>query len=273
MVSNEGKDRVMVLHIDETRYALSSHGQFECIQCHTTIDKVPHTGQRSVDCSTTCHQGDDAEPLPPDYPLAGFHTEEQSYILQLENTSSCQVCHQLYPHRENNLVRGFINMHTGFMACSVCHLKTKEHKGLGYRWGKAEKAVFQGEAYGTFFYPAGDAKYQSKGHIMRIEAYDKSSGRSNASNRRTDLSAAKKFLRQEKKMSPQKRTSRLEYFHRNIERKEISVACEKCHSTDPILDYPALGFNDRKTRQLTNLNLKGLVTKYKTFHLPRMFER
>ncbi len=62
------------------------------------------------------------------------------------------------------------------------------------------------------------------------------------------------------------------YFHKDIAKKGISVACEECHSDNSILDFKKLGFNEFKTRELININLKGLVSKYKTFYLPQMLQ-
>ena len=95
LVSINKDHTLTALHIDAKRYAASAHGRFQCISCHTTIEKVPHTGNRYVDCSTVCHQGKDAKRLPSDYPLSDFHKTEQSFISRLEDKTSCRVCHRL----------------------------------------------------------------------------------------------------------------------------------------------------------------------------------
>ncbi|HDK17151.1 MAG TPA: hypothetical protein ENG75_04335 [Nitrospirae bacterium] len=62
----------------------------------------------------------------------------------------------------------------------------------------------------------------------------------------------------------------LEYFHKDIAKKEISIACSECHSLDGIMDYEKLGFDEKKARQLKTINIKGLITKYDIFYLPQM---
>ena len=53
------------------------------------------------------------------------------------------VCHPLYPHSNNNLVRGFLNMHTGFMFCELCHIKREKFKHLTYDWKNTENEHMQ----------------------------------------------------------------------------------------------------------------------------------
>jgi hypothetical protein len=72
-------------------------------------------------------------------------------------------------------------------------------------------------------------------------------------------------------LKPDEREKELAYFHKDIEKKEISVACNECHSVNGILDFNKLGFDEKKTKDLIYLNIKGLVTKYKTFYFPNLF--
>jgi len=58
-----------VLHIDESKYFSSPHGKIRCIKCHITVEKVPHTGENKVDCTSECHQGNKEKKLPAGYPV------------------------------------------------------------------------------------------------------------------------------------------------------------------------------------------------------------
>lgn len=271
LVSIDKDNSIKALHIDESKYAASVHGRFSCISCHTTIVKVPHTDNRHVDCSTVCHQGRDAKRLPKDYPLTDFHKTEQSFISRLEDRNSCRVCHHLYPHQANNLVRGFLNMHTGFMTCEVCHLKKKKFNGITYRWYDSENAHFSGEPFGTFFNPASRKTKKPTNFISRVAIYATKEGQWHSLVNTWDKDEALDFMRKQPAMTDEEASRRLRFFHRDIEKKEISVACDQCHSTHSILNYTELGFDSKKKSQLENLNLKGLVTKYKTFYLPQLF--
>lgn len=266
-------DSVLALHIDASGYAASVHGDVECIACHTTIVKVPHTGNRSVDCTAQCHQGQDSPQLPDDYPLAEFHKAEQSYIRRLDEETSCRVCHHLYPHKTNNLVRGFLNMHIGFMTCEVCHLKKKKIDGMTYQWRDSENARFSGEPFGSFFNPAGGKAGNPTGFISRITIYTIQKGKRLSLVNTRDTAAAKAYNPKQHAQTDAQKTKQLAFFHRDIEKRQISVACDQCHSPHSILDYADLGFDRNKQSRLENLDLKGLVTKYKTFYLPQLLTK
>jgi len=267
------KNGLTVLHIDEIKYFNSPHGKLRCKECHTTIIKIPHTAETKVDCTTECHKGDKEKKLPKNYllTLKGFHREEQSFIVKLKDKSSCRVCHPLYPHSDNTLVRGFLNLHAGFMFCEVCHINRSKFDNLTYEWQSSKNAKFSGTPFGTFYNPHTKKARKSKYFISRITAFEPQNGKKRSLTNTWDTARAKAYVRKEKKLTPDEKEKELDYFHKDIEKKEISVACNECHSTKGILDFNKLGFDEKKTKDLIYLNIKGLVTKYKTFYLPNLF--
>jgi hypothetical protein len=72
-------------------------------------------------------------------------------------------------------------------------------------------------------------------------------------------------------MTPQEKKKQLKYFHRDIEKEEVNLACNECHSPEGILDFERLGFDPKRTKDLQYMNLKSLVTKYDVFYLPNLF--
>jgi len=271
LVRHEKTDGFKVLHIDEKKFFNSPHGKFRCTECHTTVTKVPHTGETSVDCTTNCHQGHNGKVLPPNYPLINFHKKEQSYIVSLQDQSSCRACHALYPHGENKVVRALLNMHTGFMLCDVCHIKRGKFKHLSYEWHDTENAEFSAEPFGTYYKPHASQAHPSEHFISRIAAFASETGKKQALMNTWDTAKAKEFILKEKNLNPDEKNKALDYFHRDIEKKEISVACDECHSSHSILNFNKLGFDRKKTKDLIYLNIKGLVTKYKVFYFPHLF--
>ena len=263
---------ISILHINESKYTASAHGKFACRKCHTTIEQIPHTGQLQADCTTECHLSEKDKRLVARYPLEGFHRKEQSAITALQDSSSCRACHPLYPHRENNMVRALLNLHTGFMVCEVCHLNRAKFPGSFFDWNGAEIADFSGESFGTFYNPNLKKAQKSEHFISRISIFLPINREKRSLVNTQDSAEALQFTRTEKSLSLQEKKKRLDYFHRNIKRKEISVACDECHSTHSILDFQKLGFDQKTTNNLVNLNIKGLVTKYKTFYFPKLFE-
>ncbi|MCF6248768.1 MAG: cytochrome c3 family protein [Desulfobacula sp.] len=264
--------RLKILHIDEEEFSGSTHGEMDCKQCHATINSVPHTGESRVDCTTACHTEDEEKKMIKDYSLSGFHENEQSYIVSLNDKSSCRVCHLPYPHNDNQVVRAFLNMHTGFMQCRVCHIKKNKYKNIVYKWEESQNVHFFGKPFGTYYKPETKKTIKNKTTISRIAVH---SSDLEGEIRLADKAGIKKagiFIKNKGKMSQDDIESSLVFFHRDIEKNEISVACGKCHSTNGIMDFKKLGFDAKKTNNLTTINIKGLVVKYKTFYFPNLFE-
>ena len=271
LVRHQRDDGFKALHIDETKYLKSPHGKIDCRKCHTQIAKVPHTGENQVDCTTHCHLTEKDRLLIKGYPLKDLHKTEQSFIVSLKDETACGVCHQLYPHSENKLVRALLNMHTGFMRCEVCHLKKENFPAITYDWKDTENAVFSGEPFGTYYNPKTQRAHKSIHFISRIAVFEKNNGKKQLLFNSDDSYKAKEFQLKEKKLDADQKAEGFNYFHRDIAKKEISVACDECHSSHSILDFHQLGFDEKSTQNLISLNIKGLVTKYKIFYFPDLF--
>ena len=260
-----------ILHIDEAKYAQSPHGKLSCQQCHTTINKIPHTGETKVECNTQCHLSEKDKQMLKTYDYSILHKKEQSYIRKMKDPTSCRVCHPLYPHSEDEHVRALLNMHTGFMYCEACHIKRDTFKALTYDWRSSDDVDFVGDYYGTRFYPQAVNIKELEHYLARITVLNLVKGEKQSRINTWDTHKAKKYQQKESSLSLEEKKNQMVYFHKDIAKKEISVACEECHSGNSILDFKELGFSELKTRELININLKGLVSKYKTFYLPQMF--
>jgi hypothetical protein len=269
LVRLEKSGEFSVLHIDEARYMRSPHGKLGCRKCHVTVVKVPHTGETGVDCTTNCHR-EDMDKVK-NFPLRAFHKNEQFFIVRLDDRTSCRVCHPLYPHSENKLVRGLLNMHTGFMLCEVCHVKRAKFKNIGYDWSDTENADYSGKPFGTYYNPRTQKAHKSEHFISRIAIFVKEDGKKQLVMDSDDVREAKRYLKKEKTLKLHEREDELEHFHRDVAKKDVSVACEECHSAESILDFRRLGFDEKKAKDLVNLNVKGLVSKYETFYFPNLF--
>lgn len=273
LVRLDKNSKQRILHIDEAKYIRSPHGKLTCQQCHTTISKIPHTGETKVTCNTQCHLSEKDKKMLKNYDYSTLHLKEQSYIKKMEDPTSCRVCHPLYPHSADEHVRALLNMHTGFMYCETCHIKRDSFGALTYDWKSSETVDFVGEYYGTRFYPQTVTNKHLDHYLARIIVLNSVNGEKRSRVNIWDADKAKQYQQEESGMSVAEKKKQLGYFHKDIAKKEISVACEECHSDNSILDFKELGFSDLKARELIDINLKGLVSKYKTFYLPQMLSR
>jgi hypothetical protein len=66
--------------------------------------------------------------------IAPFHFRKQGGVAKTEESGVlCTQCHLNPPHRENEKLRSFLNMHTQFIDCLSCHYQAKD-KQLSYAW-------------------------------------------------------------------------------------------------------------------------------------------
>jgi hypothetical protein len=186
-----------------------------------------------------------------------------------------------------------LNMHTGFMLCEVCHLRKERWDNLVYYWKDPEEFEYSGEPYGThkkqevkekkssssviskMLNILSDKEEEDTGNvrhlISRIGVYDVQGDKKTMRINTEDNEKAREYLKKETNMGGSAKEKELKFFHRDIAKKEISVACDECHSERGILDFRKLGFNENRTKDLQYLNIKGLVTKYDTFYIPNLF--
>ena len=293
LVRMEKPDNIKVLHVDEEIHLASAHGKVDCRICHPTVKQVPHTGETQVNCTTGCHLEDreKIDSLNPDY-YADYHKLERFAITRLDDESSCRVCHPLYPHSNNKKVRALLNMHTGFMLCEVCHLKKEDLTLLQFNWKNPEHFEYVGEPYGTITHHTGhnsnrviqemlkmspeisksDAHEGKNGALIsRIAVYMKNGGKKRILMNTKDLDMAKEYMNKESTLSEKDKKDSFELFHKDIARKEVSVACNECHVANGMIDFEKLGFDKQSSNDLKYLNIKSLVTKYDTFYFPNLF--
>ncbi|UCD34505.1 MAG: hypothetical protein JSU90_09425 [Nitrospiraceae bacterium] len=296
LVKYEKPDTFKVLHIDEEKQLASSHGTTDCRECHPKTVKIPHTNVTDVECNKTCHVEDRGkiEKIEASY-LKDFHKNERFAITRIDDKTSCRVCHPLYPHSQHNKVRAYLNIHTGYTLCEVCHMKKEGLQDMSYDWKEPEEFEFTGQAYGTHEereeeearHPEnmvdkmlriiqrnrdGTDQVQKKVYVIsRIAVYHSEGGKKSLFINTRDNDRARDFLEKEASLNTAERNKELDFFHRDIAKKEISVACDECHSPQGMLDFRKLGFHENRAKDLEYLNIKGLVKKYETFYLPNLF--
>ena len=85
-----------------------------------------------------------------------------------------------------------------------------------------------------------------------------------------DAPLAKDYMKVRDQLTPEQRDSVKNKFHVGIKPK--GHECNICHSKDSILQFSKLGFDEKRTLDLEQLNVKGMITKYEAFYLPNLFQ-
>ncbi len=189
-----------------------------------------------------------------------FHIVDESLAWQESNPPLCLKCHGIYPHIKNKKTMSFLNLHIGFTACEVCHLRKSEGDNRHiFRWIDLET----GKAYMQV--KGGYGKYKARiVPMMNIDGkhirLDKIIG-DKFSNVYQDMKEKKYTLEQQ-----QKKTSLL--HDQNLSKKPVT--CIECHKSKGYMNFNNLGFPRNRINQLVSSEVSNMLEQYDTFHMPKM---
>ena len=268
LVRQDENNTLKILHIDEDKFRASSHGQLACRECHLGVSQIPHVGQNRTDCNSQCHQQDQA--LLDATPRKAFHKGQQSAVVSLEDQTSCKVCHQIYPHKKEPFLRAFLNMHTGYLACEVCHLKRSDFGVVRYDWVESTDVVFEGEPIGSVYDPQRRTVQQAQSSLSRISPFVVRQGQSQALMNTWDTDGAQKLCSARATLDADDKALGLGYYHRDVVKMERTTVCEECHTKNGFLDFQALGFSRGRSETLQSMPIGNIIKKYDVFYMPKL---
>ena len=163
-----------------------------------------------------------------------------------------------------------MNMHTQWFVCETCHIKEEEGAKIIYKWYNPLKDNPKGPFFGTSYDPETGNLEKVDDLISRMAPYFKIGDHIELAIQVQDAPLAKDYMRVRDQLTPEQRDGVKNKFHVNIKPK--GHECNACHAKDSILDFKKLGFADNRIVDLEELNIKGLITKYKNFYLPNLFK-
>jgi len=202
-------------------------------------------------------------------PRDHFHMID-AYVEEKEpNPPICVVCHGTYPHGKKKKVRSMLNLHTGFISCSVCHARQdedvqvvkpgEEAEVVEFLWVDNKTGEFRNKVegeYGKFpamIYPIKHTEHGPRRIFTPIKA-----------------EAAQQFLKLQPKLSSDQVSEAKAKLHEPLSKKP--VFCSDCHQKDSYLDYVKLGFPKQRINHLISSEIVGMIDKYKTFYLPSVLD-
>lgn len=263
--------KLKLLHIDAKRYRASSHGDLSCRDCHRDVDNIPHTGANKIDCQSRCHQSPKEQRRLKKTPRRGFHKKEQSAIVALEDHTSCKVCHAIYPHQSKPAVRAFLNMHTGYLFCEVCHLDRSKFDIVNYDWVTTDKVRFRGVPFTTRYLPAQKRSTKPASGLPRIAPFVHRTGEVSLPLINTwDTTDAQTVWAARKQLGKSKLQKKIRYYHRDMVKMNYLSICGKCHAKEGLLDFRALGFSKKNAESLKSMPISNIIKDYDVFYLPKM---
>ena len=203
-----------------------------------------------------------------------FHNEPVVDRVTLGEKSVCYSCHGDFPHSKEVMIRTLLNMHTQFTGCMTCHNDPEkvDETSLEFAWLNYSAIEVEGKPFGLEHDPETGYLLETDDYYSKIVAY------SAGANGRTLLEIpesnpdAREYLQIRDQLSDSDRDAIKKTFHKLVSAK--GRFCSRCHTreAESYLPFRELGFSAKRVDSLTNLNIIGIVQKYKNFYLPDLFE-
>ena len=203
-----------------------------------------------------------------------FHNEPAQDLVNLGKKQVCFYCHGDYPHSKKKMVRSLLNMHTQFIGCMTCHTDPRKVPEDKYRfqWLNYSGIDVTGPAYRTSTNADTGFLVDTDDYYSKIVIYADNGRGEQLMEVTEDLDEVQQFLKIRETLSDQDRDALKKRFHIMV--KPEGQLCSRCHASEKksFLPYSKLGFSEQRIEDITNLNLVGIVDKYRDFYLPKLFE-
>ncbi|MGD8590341.1 MAG: hypothetical protein PVG22_16060 [Chromatiales bacterium] len=200
-----------------------------------------------------------------------FHHLSNNMALDGEK-SVCYYCHGDFPHSEKRMIRTLLNMHTQFIGCMTCHVDPKkiDEKNIELKWLNYSGIDVSGPPFGTDYDGETGFLITTDDVYSKIVPYLQQDNDQKLLEIRETDPIAVDFVKVQEQLQGQDRDLVKKSFHRNVSPK--GRFCTKCHTQQDksYIPFEELGFSDRRVNELTNLNIIGLVQKYKKFYMPEL---
>lgn len=195
------------------------------------------------------------------YRINHFHNLDQAVLAGIQSGSLCVSCHGDYPHMQDQKTRSFFNAHSWFMACETCHIKPGDGEKFSYRWLEFKTGrtmtTLNGQAgvYGGMIVPL---RMQEAAQV-RVDQL---------SPKEEEFTA--EFIRLRKILDEYQIKMSNERIHKPLSKK--AVFCDECHTSKGVLRFDELLYPTMRAKHLESLDMASMVSTYKEFHLPAVFD-
>ena len=206
--------------------------------------------------------------------LRHFHNSPTEKLYSQGVQPVCYACHGEYPHSKKPMVRTLLNMHTQFVGCMTCHADSKKvpEESMRLQWLNYSGIPVKGKPFGTEIDPNTGTVAATDDYYSKIVAYGVNEFGVEALLEITEESdAAREFLAIRHELTNQQQGAVKKMFHAQVN--PIGRFCTRCHASEneSFIPFRELGFSEERITALTNLNIIGIVDKYRDFYLPTIF--
>ncbi len=202
-----------------------------------------------------------------------FHNVPKENKVDMGKQPVCFECHGGYPHSKKRMVRTLLNMHTQFVGCMTCHTdpKKKPEEAYTFRWLNYSGIDVQGPPFGTAVNPKTGYLIETDDYYSKIVIYSDQDGEEELLEITEENVDAREFLEHKDNLSDRDKQAIKKSFHTLVMPK--GRFCTRCHTDEEksYIPFRSLGFSDQRIENVTNLNIVGIVEKYREFYMPNLF--
>jgi hypothetical protein len=204
------------------------------------------------------------------------HFHNPAHTLALEGKKSvCFYCHGDFPHFQQRMIRTLLNMHTQFIGCMTCHADPDkiDENSISLEWLNYSGIDVSGPLFGTDYDVETGYLIKTDDYFSKIVPYFNTGSTKTLLEITEDDPMAVDFVKVQEKLKGRDRASVKKSLHEFVA--PVGRFCTKCHTeqNNSFIPFKKLGFSDERISDLTNLNIIGLVNKYKQFYMPDIMER
>ena len=213
----------------------------------------------------------------------GFRVIEQPYIegrfhnigfsVQKDQASVCVRCHGNVPHNSSKELRSFLNMHAFYLACESCHMPPeKGAPARKFRWYDKDtgRLVANPRALHDIedSYRTAERTYPTYGNYgAKIAPGTQENGAFRLLHGEKDMAFVERYIAEQDRLGPEQKSQMKRVIHRGVSKEPVE--CKSCHNEiDQYLPFAELGYPPRRTAELTNTSVVGMIDKYKEFYIP-----
>jgi len=203
-----------------------------------------------------------------------FHNEPEVDLVNLGKKPVCFYCHGDYPHSKERMVRTLLNMHTQFVGCLTCHSDPRkvDESSLSFSWLNYTGIDVKGVPFGTEVDPETGYLIETDDFYSKIVVHGKVDGEKKLLEIPETNPEVQEFLAHIDELSDDDKNAVKKSFHKLVMPK--GRFCSRCHASESesFIPFRQLGFSDQRISDVTNLNIVGIVQKYRKFYIPKLFQ-
>lgn len=204
-----------------------------------------------------------------------FHNEPKDDRYTRGKKQVCFYCHGEFPHSKERMVRTLLNMHTQFIGCMTCHIDPRKvaESTYKFRWLNYSGIEVKGPPFGTDVDPKTGYLVKTDDYYSKIVVYAVRNGEEELLEITEDRPEVQEFKAVREKLSERDREAIKQRFHKRVSEK--GRFCSRCHVQEKksYIPYRRLGFSEQRIADVTNLNIVGIVEKYRKFYMPNLFQK